>query len=246
MRAREKGRNERVRGPAPVSSYSILRGIFTVLPPPPTQPLRNRRLGQVTSPCAPHWGWTEPRSHLRTHHHLRQAGLASAVLSIKERKSAAEFARARVGAPGCSVLNWLRGLGGSLVPRSQGLEGKPPQGSAGPKVGRGGEEEVGGGEDAALQWPRPPASAPRPGSRSPAPAAGSPRSLTIPPPTPGLGPHHQARASIPLSAAPGRLFAVGSRPHPGPSSRPRPGSAPQPQSRLLALSPWSRALVPSP
>lgn len=124
-----------------MSSYSILRGIFTVLPPPPTQPLRNRRLGQVTSPCAPHWGWTEPRSHLRTHHHLRQAGLASAVLSIKERKSAAEFARARVGAPGCSVLNWLRGLGGSLVPRSQGLEGKPPQGSAGPKVGRGGEEE---------------------------------------------------------------------------------------------------------
>ena len=54
MHAREKGRNERVRGPAPVSSYSILRGIFTVLPPPPTQSLRNRRLGQVTFPCAPH------------------------------------------------------------------------------------------------------------------------------------------------------------------------------------------------
>ena len=137
MHAREKGRNERVRGPAPVSSYSILRGIFTVLPPPPTQSLRNRRLGQVTSPCAPHWGWTGPWSHLRAHHHRRQAGVASAVLSIKERKSAAELARAPVGAPGCSVLNWLRGVGGSLVPRSQGLEGRPPQESAGPKVGEG-------------------------------------------------------------------------------------------------------------
>lgn len=183
----------------------------------------------MTSPCAPHWGWTGPWSHLRAHHHRRQAGLASAVLSIKERKSAAELARAPVGAPGCSVLNWLRGVGGSLVPRSQGLEGRPPQESAGPKVGRGEEEGVGGGEDAGLQCPRPPASAPRPGPRSPLPAAGSPRALTSPQTTsPGLGPHHQAPASIPLSAAPGHLFAAGSCPQPGPSSCPGPGSAPRP------------------
>ena len=118
-----------------MSSYSILRGIFTVLPPPPTQPLRNRRLGQMTSPRAPHWGWTGPWSHLRAHHHRRQAGLASAVLSIKKRKSAAELARAPVGAPGCSVLNWFGGLGGSLVPRSQGLEGRPRKKAQDPRWG---------------------------------------------------------------------------------------------------------------
>lgn len=146
-----------------------------------------------------------------------QAGrLASAVLSIKERKSAADFARARVGAPGCSVLNWLRGLGGSLVLRSQGLEGKPPQGSAGPKVGRGGEEERMPRSSGLVPQPVPPDPALGPWPRPPAPPERSP---------PHPHPHPPPRVSAPTT-------------RPGPASRSQPPPA--------ASSPWDLVPTPAP
>lgn len=90
VRARE-GEGQKWKGARPCTCVILPhpQSIFTVRPPPPphpsTQPLRNRTLGEATSPCAPHWSWAGPWSHLRAHQHRRRAGSASAVLSKKEK-----------------------------------------------------------------------------------------------------------------------------------------------------------------
>lgn len=79
-----------------MSSYSILRGIFTVLPPPPTQPLRNEA-GTGDVPMRSTLGLDRNRGV--TSARITTSGRPGclAVLSIRNEKAPAEFLRLERG-----------------------------------------------------------------------------------------------------------------------------------------------------